>query len=164
MEKHDPGETVVLEATEKLLKDAVRSHMVSDVPVGAYLSGGLDSSTLVGLMAEMSPHPIKTFSIGFSEDGFNELEEARLVAWHLGTDHTEILMNETEYIGLLEVILHKDAPLHVPNEVPLYALSKELKKQVTVVLSGEGADELFGGYGRIFRRAMILSACAAPEG
>ncbi|MEK7178760.1 MAG: asparagine synthase (glutamine-hydrolyzing) [Patescibacteria group bacterium] len=152
VEKHDPGETVVLEATEKLLKDAVRSHMVSDVPVGAYLSGGLDSSTLVGLMAEMSPHPIKTFSIGFSEDGFNELEEARLVARHLGTDHTEILMNETEYIGLLpEVILHKDAPLHVPNEVPLYALSKELKKQVTVVLSGEGADELFGGYGRIFR-------------
>jgi len=152
VEKEDPGEDKVLKITEELLKKTVKSHMISDVPVGAYLSGGLDSSVLVGLMANFSRKSVKTFSIGFSEKGFNELGHARLVAKHLKTDHHEILMNEGEYFNLLpEVIGYKDAPLHVPNEVPLYALSKELKKHVTVVLSGEGADELFGGYGRIFR-------------
>lgn len=151
-EKNDLGEVAILETTEKLLKESVRSHMISDVPLGAYLSGGLDSSALVGFMSEVSSKPVKTFSVGFAEQGFNELAEARVVAKALKTDHHEILMTEREYFDVLpEAIRYKDAPLHVPNEVPLLVLSKELKKYITVVLSGEGADELFGGYGRIFR-------------
>lgn len=151
-EKEDPGERTVLEETEKLLKETVKSHMISDVPLGAYLSGGLDSSTLVAFMAQLSDKPIKTFSVGFHEKGFNEFEHARTVARFLKTDHHEIILSGEDYLGLLpRVIKYKDAPLHVPNEVPLYALSRELKKHITVVLSGEGADELFGGYGRIFR-------------
>ena len=150
--KVDGGEGEVLAAMEKLLTETVRSHMVSDVPLGAYLSGGVDSSVLTAIMAALSPKPVKTFSVGFSEKGFNEFAHARIVAKALKTDHHELNMRGDEYLSLLpETIRLKDAPLHVPNEVPLYALSKELKKYITVVLSGEGADELFGGYGRVFR-------------
>jgi len=153
----DAGEDEVLQKTEDLLKEAVRSHMMSDVPLGAYLSGGLDSSALVAFMAEISGKPVKTFSVGFEEDGFNEFEYARIVADHLKTEHHEIILSSENYKELMpEVIAFKDAPLHVPNEVPLYSLSKELKKHITVVLSGEGADELFGGYGRIFRSGYDL--------
>ncbi|MBI4118623.1 MAG: asparagine synthase (glutamine-hydrolyzing) [Parcubacteria group bacterium] len=151
-DKSDAGEEEILKHTEEILKKAVKSHMISDVPLGAYLSGGLDSSALVGFMSEISDKPVKTFSVGFSEEGFNELGHARMVAKKLKTDHHEIVMGENEYFDMLpEAIRYKDAPLHVPNEIPLLALSKELKKHITVVLSGEGADELFGGYGRIFR-------------
>jgi len=151
-QKVDAGEGEVLATTEKLLTEAVQSHMISDVPLGAYLSGGLDSSVLVAMMSAVSSKPVKTFSVGFSEKDFNEFEHARIVAKALKTDHHELSMRGDEYFSLLpETIRFKDAPLHVPNEVPLHALSKELKKYITVVLSGEGADELFGGYGRVFR-------------
>src|SRR3989344_3065512 len=151
-EKQDPGEEAVLRTTEQLLKETVASHMVSDVPVGAYLSGGIDSSLLVAIMAAHSSKPVKTFAVGFEEKEFNEFSYARLVAKKIKSEHHELLMNGNEYLNLLpSVIRFKDAPLHVPNEVPLYALSRELKKYITVVLSGEGADELFGGYGRLFR-------------
>ena len=150
--KEDPGEEAVLKNTEKLLKETVQSHMISDVPLGAYLSGGLDSSLLVAFMSSLSKSPVKTFSVGFEEDGFSELEYASIVARSLGTEHHEIVLRQGEYMNLLpETIKIKDVPLHVPNEVALHALSKELKKHITVVLSGEGADELFGGYGRILR-------------
>src|SRR3989344_1334787 len=151
-EKQDPGEEAVLQTTERLLKETVALHMVSDVPVGAYLSGGVDSSLLAALMAAQSSKPVKTFSVGFKEKEFNEFSYARLVAKKIKSEHHELSMNGDEYIDLLPAVIRfKDAPLHVPNEVPLYALSEELKKHITVVLSGEGADELFGGYGRIFR-------------
>lgn len=152
VDKKDSGEKEVLETVEKLLIDTVKSHMISDVPVGAYLSGGLDSSLLVALMSKITNKKIKTFSIGFKEDGFNEFQYAREVAELYQTEHKEILLDSQNYIDLLaEVIKFKDEPLSVPNEVALHVLSKELKKDITVVLSGEGADELFGGYGRIFR-------------
>lgn len=151
-DKKDPGEKEVLETVEKLLISTVKSHMISDVPVGAYLSGGLDSSLLVALMSKITNKKIKTFSIGFKEDGFNEFQYSREVADLYQTEHKEILLDSQNYIDLLaEVIKFKDEPLSIPNEVALYVLSKELKKDITVVLSGEGADELFGGYGRIFR-------------
>ncbi len=151
-DKKDLGETKVLEEVENLLIKTVKSHMISDVPVGAYLSGGLDSSLLVALMSKITNKKIKTFSIGFKEDGFNEFQYAREVAELYQTEHKEILLDSQNYIDLLaEVIKFKDEPLSIPNEVALYVLSKELKKDITVVLSGEGADELFGGYGRIFR-------------
>jgi asparagine synthase (glutamine-hydrolysing) len=153
-EKYDPGENEVRDELESLLKSAVHCRMVADVPVGSFLSGGLDSSILVQLMAEKHSEAIKTFTIGFPEQGFNEFEFAREVASHCHTDHTEITLDASRYLDSLQDMLHiKDAPLSVPNEIALHVLSKELKKDVSVVLSGEGADELFGGYGRIFRSA-----------
>lgn len=136
------------------LESSVRYRMIADVPVGAYLSGGVDSGAIVATMASMSSTPVKTFTIGFEDEGFDEFDQARLVARLFGTDHHEILMGSQDYMELMwQLIGIKDAPLGVPNEVPLYVMSKALREEVTVVLSGEGADEIFGGYGRIFRSA-----------
>ena len=137
---------------KRLLEDSVKLRMISDVPIGAYLSGGLDSSIVVALMSKNSNRKIKTFSIGFKEQGYNEFEYARQVAKMYNTEHKEILLSLEDYIKTMKVLIrYKDLPLGVPNEVPLYLMSKELRKYITVVLSGEGADEIFSGYGRIFR-------------
>lgn len=139
------------ERVMELLEDSVKLRMRTDVNFGSYLSGGVDSSLVTAIMARHSEQPVKSFTIGFSEVGFNEFEYARSVADQYGTEHNEILMNVDCYFSTMkELIGIKDAPLAVPNEVPLFEMSKELKKQITVVLSGEGADEIFGGYGRIF--------------
>lgn len=131
----------------ELLEAAVRKRLMSDVPIGAYLSGGLDSSIVVALMAQMSSEPVKTYSIGFGDES-DEFPYARQVAERYGTDHHEIVMAAPRYFELLPTLIrHRDAPLAVPNEVPLYEMSRVLKQDITVVLSGEGADELFGGYG-----------------
>jgi len=132
--------------------ESIKKRLISDVPLGVYLSGGLDSSIITAVMAKLKRgEKVKSFSIGFKEQGFNEFEYARQVAKMWNTDHHEILLDAEGYFKEMEkLISYKDAPLSVPNEVPLYLLSKELKKHITVVLSGEGADELFGGYGRIF--------------
>ena len=151
-QKEDKGDEYYVKKLRELLTRSVKRRMISDVPLGAYLSGGLDSSIIVALMSEISNEPVKTFSVGFKEEGFNEFEYANIMAERYGTDHREILLNAEKYIELMpKLIKCKDAPLSVANEVPLYEMSKELKKDITVVLSGEGADELFGGYGRIFR-------------
>ncbi len=143
----DRGEAHYRERVRELLEAAVRKRLMSDVPLGAYLSGGLDSSIVVALMAQMSNEPVKTYSIGFG-DGTDEFPYARMVAERYATDHHEIVLEAPRYFELLpELIRHRDAPLAVPNEVPLYQMSKVLKQDITVVLSGEGADELFGGYG-----------------
>ena len=136
----------------EILEDSVKLRMRSDVPFGAFLSGGVDSSVITALMAINSKERIRTFTIGFEEKGFNEFEYARMVSNRYNTDHHEIVLSGENYLENLEkLISYKDAPLSVPNEVPLYLMAKELKKYITVVLSGEGADEIFGGYGRIFR-------------
>lgn len=146
-------ETAVAEVREHLRR-AVSQRMISDVPFGAYLSGGVDSSLVVALMAQQHDTAIKTYSIGFEEEGYNEFEYARLVAERYHTDHKELVLSESDYFTLMpQLIAYKDAPLGVPNEVPLWQMSQILKQDITVVLSGEGADELFGGYGRIFRAA-----------
>lgn len=153
---HFDDQSAIAEVTESLDR-AVEARLVADVPFGAYLSGGLDSSLVVALMAKKHPFPIKTYSTGFEEDGYNEFPYARLVADAYKTQHTEILLSQDRYFELLpQLIRYKDAPLGVPNEVPLWQMSEVLKKDITVVLSGEGADELFGGYGRIFRSALQL--------
>lgn len=132
------------------LEGAVRKRMISDVPLGTYLSGGVDSSLLSAITAEQSGAGVNTYTIGFSE--LNEFPYARLVAEKYQTAHHEIHMDWQDYQKRMkEVIEYKDAPLGIPNEVPLAIMSEELKKDITVVLSGEGADELLGGYGRIFR-------------
>lgn len=148
----DKGEEFYISKTKELLESAVKYRMISDVPFGAFLSGGVDSSVITALMAKNSSEQINTFTIGFKEEGFNEFEYANLVAKQYNTNHKEIILSGKDYISTMESLIeYKDAPLSVPNEVPLYLMSKELKKYITVVLSGEGADEIFGGYGRIFR-------------
>ncbi len=168
--QHDPAanESTYREQVRALLEEAVRKRLMSDVPLGAYLSGGLDSSVVVALMAQMLDAPVKTYSIGFS-DGDNEFPYARQVADRYSTDHHEIVLDAPDYFDLLpRLIRHRDAPLAVPNEVPLYQMSRELKQDITVVLSGEGADELFGGYGdygRIpfdWQKGKVLSRLPAP--
>jgi len=148
----DFGEDYYLEGISDLLSKSVKSHMISDVPLGAFLSGGLDSSLLVALMAKMNKEPVKTFTIGYQEDEYNEAEFAHIVSQHCHTDHHQISLSQNDYLDRWQkLIQHRDAPLSIPHEVPLYQMSLELKKEITVVLSGEGADELFGGYGRVQR-------------
>ena len=151
-ERPDHGEEYYAERVRALLGDAVRKRLVSDVPLGAYLSGGLDSSVVVALMAQELGDRLKTYSVGFKDDDNNEFGYARLVAERYGTDHHEVVLDRKDYFDLLpELIYKRDAPLGVPNEVPLYEMSRVLKRDITVVLSGEGADEIFGGYGDYIR-------------
>jgi asparagine synthase (glutamine-hydrolysing) len=148
----DHGEDYYIDQLRKKLSQSVKYRMISDVPIGAFLSGGVDSSVITAIMAKESKDAIKTFTIGFEEQGYNEFEYASIIAEKYQTDHKEIILSGKNYIEEMEKLIQfKDAPLSVPNEVPLYLMSKELKKDITVVLSGEGADEIFGGYGRIFR-------------
>lgn len=129
---------------------AVRKRMVADVPLGTYLSGGVDSSLISAVVSQNSSKQINTYTIGF--ETLNEFPYAQLVANQYNTKHHSIYLKSESYFELLqEIISFKDSPLGVPNEILLAEMSKVLKQSITVVLSGEGADELLGGYGRIFR-------------
>ncbi|MBL1140616.1 MAG: asparagine synthase (glutamine-hydrolyzing) [Proteobacteria bacterium] len=153
--KEDRGEAFYLNKISELLLNAVERRMISDVPIGALLSGGLDSSIIVALMSKLSDDKVKTYSIGFNEDGYDESYYSNLVAKHCGVDHLSLTLTQDDYIQKLQnAILIKDSPLSIPHEVALYEICKELKKYTTVVISGEGADELFGGYGRVQRSPM----------
>ena len=150
--KEDKGEEYYIDGVKHYVEQSLKRRMISDVPLGAYLSGGIDSSILVGLMSENTGIPVRTFAIGFDEKGFNEFEYSDMVAAAWGTNHTQIVIGEDDYFAALDdVIMYKDGPLSVPNEVPLYLMSGVLKEDISVVLSGEGSDELFGGYGVILR-------------
>lgn len=151
-EKDDLGEQYYIDKIRELMQSSINYRMISDVPLGAYLSGGLDSSIVVALMSKNTSEKIKTFTIGFEEEGYNEFDYSQLVADRYKTDHHKILLSNEDYFeNMVKLIKYKDAPLGVANEPALHVMSKELKKFITVVLSGEGADEIFGGYGRIFR-------------
>lgn len=136
--------------TGRLLKEAVLGQMVSDVPIGVFLSGGLDSSTIVALAAKEVKH-LNTISVGFKNEGYSEFNYARLVANKYKTKHREITLDAIDYFQDLEkLISFKDEPLAVPNEIAIYKMAEVLKKDFTVVLSGEGADEVFAGYPKYF--------------
>jgi asparagine synthase (glutamine-hydrolysing) len=130
------------------LAQAVRSHMASDVPLGAFLSGGLDSGVVVGLMAEASSRPVRTFSIGFDEPAFDELDGARSVAAHFGTEHHEFVVRPDALSILDQLIAHFDEPFGDVSAIPTWYVSELASRHVTVALSGDGGDELFGGYDR----------------
>jgi asparagine synthase (glutamine-hydrolysing) len=146
---HDPGsDQACLEEMEQRLEEAVRIRLVSDVPLGAMLSGGVDSSVVVALMARCSPLPVKTFSIGFGKADFNEAEYARRVATHFGTDHHE-LMVDPDIAGTLDQLTRvMEEPFGDSSLIPTYYVSRLAREKVTVALSGDGGDELFAGYDR----------------
>jgi asparagine synthase (glutamine-hydrolysing) len=149
------------------LREAVKSHLVSDVPVGAFLSGGLDSSAVVAAMAAETGSAIKTFSVGFAEEGYNEAPYARRVAAWFGTEHHELIISR-ESVDLIEQILATfDEPFADASAIPTYAVSKLARQHVKVVLSGDGGDELFAGYDRYVvdhRRRYIGLVLAAGLG
>ena len=130
------------------LEEAVRFHLVSDVPVGAFLSGGVDSSAVVSIMARASRRPIKTFSVGFREDRYNELPHARQVAEACGTEHHELLVEPNDLKVLEELLSSFDEPFADSSAIPTYLVSRLARQHVKVVLSGDGGDELFAGYDR----------------
>ena len=130
------------------LEEATRMHMVSDVPVGAFLSGGIDSSTVVAMMARASERPVKTFSVGFAEPEFDELVYARQVAHAFGTEHHEAVLEPDVLPSLDDLVWHLDEPFGDSSAIPTYLVSKMAGAEVRVVLSGDGGDELFAGYER----------------
>lgn len=143
-----PDETEVLERLEDLLLQAVKRRLMSDVPLGAFLSGGLDSSTVVTLMAQLSDRPVQTFTIGFDETDYSELEDARIVARHLGTDHHELIVKPSALEILPDLVWHLDEPFGDSSAVPTYYVCQAARQHVTVALSGDGGDEVFAGYTR----------------
>ena len=133
----------------ELLEGAVRSHLMSDVPLGVFLSGGLDSSAVAALMTKMRSEPVETFSVGYSEQTYSELPYARVVSEYIKSKHHEVLVSEQDFFGALpHLIWHEDEPIVWPSSISLYFVAKLARERVTVVLTGEGSDETLAGYTR----------------
>ncbi len=148
-------EATAIERIRVLLEDAVRVRLMSEVPLGAFLSGGIDSSTIVGLMSRVMSQPVKTFSIGFEEDDFSELPYARQVAQQFGTDHHEFCVRPELVSILPQLVWAYDEPFADASMLPTYYVSKLAREHVTVVLTGDGGDEIFGGYTSYERELLI---------
>jgi asparagine synthase (glutamine-hydrolysing) len=152
-----------------LLQESVRLRLMSDVPLGMFLSGGIDSSAIAALMAPMIDRPLQTFSVAFKDRAFSELEYAREVARTIKADSHEIVIDDRDFFGALpNLIWHEDEPIAHPSSVPLYFVSKLARDHVKVVLTGEGSDELLGGYGKYPRsmlnwRAGTVYSALAPD-
>jgi len=157
---HD-DEATAIERTMALLKESVQIRLMSDVPLGAFLSGGVDSSIVVALMSQMMSQPVKTFSIGFEEEEYNELPYARLVARHFQTDHHEFFVKSDLVNVLPQLVWAFDEPFGDSSMLPTYYVSKLAREHVTVALSGDGGDEIFGGYEQ-YQREYLIHQVPAP--
>ncbi len=150
---------------ERLIGDAAASRMVADVPLGAFLSGGIDSSTVVALMQERSARPVRTFSVGFDEADYDESGPAAAVAAHLGTDHSSIRLTGDDALGIIPGLTEWfDEPHADPSQLPTYLICREARREVTVAVSGDGGDELFGGYNRYLHGEGALQRAAKVGG
>ena len=171
-DRSNRSETSYCDELYELLKSTVRQHLLSDVPVGVFLSGGLDSSTLVALMRELSSQPLRTFSIGFEEQSYDELAKARIIAKAFDAEHHELVIRPNAVELLPELIRYFDEPFADSSAIPVYLLSKLARDHVKVALSGEGGDEIFAGYqtyaayklAEIYKRLpTILSTAVIPS-
>ncbi len=156
-EEIEISEEEAKKGVDELLAKSVRYRKISDVPLGVILSGGLDSSLITALLAieeKKENKQVNTFTVKFREEGFDETKFAKIVANNYNTKYFEVVLDTSNFLEVMkEYTKYKDEPIGVPNEIALYLLAKKIKENVTVVLSGEGADELFEGYGRIFTSA-----------
>jgi asparagine synthase (glutamine-hydrolysing) len=149
------SETDAVRRFRELLDEAVRIRLMADVPLGMFLSGGLDSSAIAALMARMIDRPLQTFSVAFKQRAFSELDYARQVSTAIKADAHEVVIDDQDFFGALpRMIWHEDEPIAHPSSIPLYFVSKLASKHVTVVLTGEGSDELLAGYGK-YPRALV---------
>ena len=162
--KWEDDETTLRERLLGQLDEAVRVRLVSDVPFGAFLSGGLDSSVVAALMARNMSRPVQTFSIGFREDSFNELPAARAVAAHIGAQHTELVVEADATSALEDLVWYFDEPFGDSSAIPTYLVSRLAARDVKMVLSGDGGDELFAGYDRYARYARLRTLRASSAG
>jgi asparagine synthase (glutamine-hydrolysing) len=147
--------TEACEALRAKFVEATRIRLISDVPLGAFLSGGIDSSITVAAMARIGANPLKTFAIGFEDEQFNELPYARQVAQHLGTDHHEMIVKPKAIEVFPELIAHFGEPLADNSAIPTYYVSQFARRSVTVALTGDGGDETFGGYRRFYHATLV---------
>ncbi len=158
----DPAEDV--ERLRATLSEAVREQMVADVPLGAFLSGGVDSTIIVGLMQRASDRPVKTFSIGFNDPAFDESRYAEMAAKHLGTEHHSFIVEPEAWATLPGLAHHFDEPFADSSALPTWHVARETRKHVTVALTGDAGDELFAGYDRYRAVAMAAALDRLPAG
>jgi asparagine synthase (glutamine-hydrolysing) len=157
------SESEAIEETTRILRESVKLRMIAEVPLGAFLSGGVDSSAVVALMAQESSQPVKTFSIGFEEQDFSELKYAKAVAKHVGAEYNEFIVKPNALEVLPTLVEHYGEPYADSSAIPTYYVAKETRKFVTVALNGDGGDESFAGYERYFAMSLAQKYRKIPK-